>query len=223
MTINSPALYMLAPISEDWVFEIGAVYDNISGASPYYHSVLSGASGQGIKDGRIAGDFTLTKYFGRTAIAVRGAYSHEDDYKAAAGALDNPARDADQNTTFSAGIGYSNDTVSPADGPQFTRGKSTFDAIVGISQYFTPNDFGSFNLYFSRQEGYLSDPYKALYGVDQRPEARNQYAATVRWNHYFSGANATMRTSYRFYDDDWEIQANTFIFEWAQELPQGFT
>ena len=30
MTVNSPALYMLAPISDSWVFEIGAVYDNIS-------------------------------------------------------------------------------------------------------------------------------------------------------------------------------------------------
>ena len=36
MTIHSPALYMLAPISTDWVFEIGAVHDSISGASPYY-------------------------------------------------------------------------------------------------------------------------------------------------------------------------------------------
>ena len=52
MTVKSPALYMLAPISDSWVFEIGAVYDNISGASPYYHTVLSGASGEGIEDGR---------------------------------------------------------------------------------------------------------------------------------------------------------------------------
>ena len=53
MTIKSPALYLLTPITNDWVFEIGAVYDSISGASPYYHTTLSGASGQGIKDGRI--------------------------------------------------------------------------------------------------------------------------------------------------------------------------
>ena len=127
----------------------------------------------------------MTKYFGRTAIGVRAAYSHEDDYKAAAGALTIRHATPDQNTTFSAGIGYSNDTVSPDIVPTFSRGKSTFDAIVGVSQVLTPNDFGSVNLYFARQEGYLSDPYKALYGVDQRPEARNQYAATVRWNHYF--------------------------------------
>ncbi len=72
MRVSSPALYMLAPISEDWVFEIGAVYDNISGASPYYHTVLSGASGQGIEDQRTAADITVTKYFGgRTAVSLR--------------------------------------------------------------------------------------------------------------------------------------------------------
>ena len=65
MTVNSPALYLLAPISDSWVFEIGAVYDSMTGASPYYHTVLSGASGEGVEDKRLAGDITVTKYFGR--------------------------------------------------------------------------------------------------------------------------------------------------------------
>ncbi len=94
MTVKSPALYMLAPISDSWVFEIGAVYDNVSGASPYYHTVLSGASGQGIEDGRFQGDMTVTKYFGRTAVSVRGAYSTEDDYKSARRRLDAASCDA---------------------------------------------------------------------------------------------------------------------------------
>jgi hypothetical protein len=72
MTIKSPALYLLTPIVDDWVFEIGAVYDSISGASPYYHTTLSGASGKGIQDGRTAADVTFTKYFAnRTSVAVR--------------------------------------------------------------------------------------------------------------------------------------------------------
>ena len=50
ITVKSPALYLLTPITDDWVFEIGAVYDSISGASPYYHTTLSGASGKGIED-----------------------------------------------------------------------------------------------------------------------------------------------------------------------------
>src|SRR5512136_1098990 len=70
MKVSSPALYMLAPITDSWVFEIGAVYDHISGASPYYHTVLSGASGKGVHDARTAADLQVTKYFAsRTSVA----------------------------------------------------------------------------------------------------------------------------------------------------------
>ncbi len=223
MTVQSPALYLLAPISETWVFEIGAVYDSVSGASPYFHTVLSGASGRPIEDGRTAIDATVTKYFGRTAISVRGAYSTEDDYKSTAGGLTLRHATPDQNTTFMIGGGYSSDEVSPTDGPQFTRTRDMIDGIVGITQVLGRNDVGQANLYFARQTGYLTDPYKALYGIDQRPDTRNQTVALFRWNHYFDGLNASLRSSYRFYDDDWEVTAHTVVFEWAQILPEGFT
>jgi hypothetical protein len=48
-------------------------------------------------------------------------------------------------------------------------------------------------------------------------------AVLVRWNHFFDRFNAALRTSYRFYHDDWEINAHTGTVEWAQELPHGFT
>ena len=223
MTINAPALYLLAPISDSWVFEIGAVYDNVSGASPYYHSVLSGASGQGIKDNRYAGDLTVTKYFNRTAISVRGAYSTEDDYRSVAGGVTLRQATQDQNTTLTVGVGYSSDEVFPTDGPVFTRTKTTLDGLIGITQVVSPNDTVQANFYYARQSGYLTDPYKAIYGIDQRPDSRDQLAVLLRWNHYFEGLKASLRTSYRFYDDDWEIRAHTGTIEWAQELPYGLT
>jgi len=223
MTVNSPALYLLAPISDSWVFEIGAVYDSMTGASPYYHTVLSGASGEGVEDKRLAGDFTVTKYFGRTAVSARAAYSTEDDYRSIAGGMTLRHATPDQNTTFTIGVGYSSDEVFPQDGPVFTRTKNTLDGIAGITQVLSRNDTGQVNLYYARQSGYLTDPYKAIFGVDQRPESRNQLALLVRWNHYFPSLNATLRSAYRYYHDDWEVDANTVTAEWAQELPQGFT
>ena len=44
----------------------------------------------------------------------------------------------------------------------------------------------------------------------------------ARWNHYFEWADATMRLSYRYYHDDWEVGANTLTFDWAQTLPDGW-
>jgi len=223
MTINSPALYLLTPITDDWVFEIGAVYDSISGASPYYHTTLSGASGLGIKDGRTAVDATVTKYFAnRTSVAVRAAYSTEDDYRSTAGGVTIRHATPDQNTTFTIGGGYSGDEIFPTVGTPTTYYKRTYDAIVGISQVFSPNDVGQFNVYYAHQSGYLTDPYKAYWGIDNRPTKRDQFAGLARWNHYFEGPDATMRLSYRYYQDDWEVVANTITIDWAQTLPQGW-
>jgi hypothetical protein len=223
MKVSSPALYLLAPLTDDWVFEIGAVYDSISGASPYFHTTLSGASGLGIKDGRTAADVTVTKYFAnRTSVAVRGAYSTEDDYRTTAGGITVRHATPDQNTTFTVGGGYSGDEVFPTVGTPTTYHKRTYDAIVGVSQVLSPNDVAQLNLYYAHQSGYLTDPYKAYWGVDNRPGTRDQLAVLARWNHYFESANATLRTSYRYYQDDWEVVANTITAEWAQTLPDGW-
>jgi len=223
MKVSSPALYLLAPLTEEWVFEIGAVYDSISGASPYYHTTLSGASGLGIKDGRTAADVTVTKYFAnRTSVAVRAAYSTEDDYESIAGGVTIRHATPDQNTTFTVGGGYSGDEIAPTVGVPTTYGKRTYDAIVGVSQVLSPNDIVQLNFYYAHQSGYLTDPYKAYWGIDNRPNTRGQFALLARWNHFFEWANATLRTSYRYYDDDWEVTANTVTAEWAQTLPDGW-
>lgn len=223
MKVSSPALYLLAPLTEDWVFEIGAVYDSISGASPYFHTTLSGASGLGIKDGRTAADVTVTKYFAnRTSVAVRAAYSTEDDYQSTAGGVTIRHATPDQNTTFTLGGGYSGDEISPTVGVPTTYGKRTYDAIVGVSQVLSPNDIAQLNFYYAHQSGYLTDPYKAYWGIDNRPTTRGQFALLARWNHFFESANATLRTSYRYYDDDWDVKANTVTAEWAQTLPDGW-
>ncbi|HTN50245.1 MAG TPA: DUF3570 domain-containing protein [Burkholderiaceae bacterium] len=223
MTVKSPALYLLTPITDDWVFEIGAVYDSISGASPYYHTTLSGASGKGIHDARKAADVTVTKYFAnRTSVAVRGAYSDENDYRSTAGSVTIRHATPDQNTTFTIGGGYSGDSVFPTVGTPQTYYKRTYDAIVGISQVFTPNDTGQLNYYYAHQSGYLTDPYKAYWGVDNRPMVRAQNALLARWNHYFESADATLRTSFRYYWDDWDVSASTVTLEWAQTLPAGW-
>jgi hypothetical protein len=69
MTVWAPAFYALVPLSDTWVVEGGMVYDSMSGASPLYFNVLSGAS---IGDYRTAGDVKVTKYVGNTAVSVGG-------------------------------------------------------------------------------------------------------------------------------------------------------
>ena len=77
MKVDAPAFYALVPISDTWVVEGGMVYDSMSGASPLYFNVLSGAS---IGDYRTAGDIKVTKYFGNYAVSVGAFVSSEQDF-----------------------------------------------------------------------------------------------------------------------------------------------
>ena len=88
MTVRSPSLYAVKPLSDTLVVEGSLVYDSMSGASPLYFNTLSGASGLGVTDYRTAGDVKVTKYFDGVAIGVGAAVSSERDYLSRAGSLE---------------------------------------------------------------------------------------------------------------------------------------
>jgi len=115
MTVRSPSLYVLKPLSESLALEGTVVYDAMSGASPIAFNTLSGASGLGVTDYRTAGDVKLTKWFDRYAIGVAAAYSHERDYISRAGGLEFRTWTDDRNTTLALGVGFAHDHINPTD------------------------------------------------------------------------------------------------------------
>jgi hypothetical protein len=54
--------------------------------------------------------------------------------------------------------------------------------------------------------------------VDARPDHRVQKIVLARWNHYFDKVNGTLQTSYRFYNDNFGIDAHTLGADWVQPL-----
>lgn len=45
ITVNAPSVYLMLPFASRWSVEGSVVTDSVSGASPRYHSAISGASG----------------------------------------------------------------------------------------------------------------------------------------------------------------------------------
>ena len=113
MSVRSPSLYVLRPLSDDLALEGTVVYDSMSGASPLAFNTLSGASGLGVTDYRTAGDVKVTKYFDRFALGVGGAYSHERDYISRALSVDARTWTADKNRTFAFGLAGTSDATIP--------------------------------------------------------------------------------------------------------------
>lgn len=213
--VIAPSLYIVAPIAGVWSVEASVVQDNISGASPRWHTSVAGASR--MEDRRVASDVKLTRYFERAAIGARFSYSDENDYRSNAIALDGRYSSADNNTTWVAGIGASRDAINPVNQIVENERKNVVEGMIGVVQALSKNDLAQFNLTHVRGRGYFNDPYKL---VDQRPRDKHQTIGLIRWNHFIEGNSTTVRSSYRFYNDSFGVQAHTLQAEWVVPLSE---
>lgn len=221
INVQSPAVYWLAPIGTHWSLEGSAVADSVSGATPRYHSAISGATTYGgMHDERQAFDLKVTNYQERAAYAVGVSQSDEHDYHSSAASIDARFASEDNNRTWNIGIGVARDRIGSSNDPTLSEHRRTHELQLGVTQALTDRDLVQLALTYSRGEGYFSDPYKF---PDQRPDVRTQRIALLRWNHYVEPMAAALRTSYRYYSDSFGIQAHTLTAAWAQALGERLT
>ena len=218
VSVDAPSVSWLMPVAGSWSLAGSYTLDSVSGASPRWHSSISSASR--MSDFRRAADLRVTRYLARSSFSIGAAQSTEHDYRSTSFSLQATFSSDDNNTTWAVGIGRALDRIDPVNALVVDERKHTTDLMVGVTQVLTPRDIVQANFTVARGRGYYSDPYKQ---VDQRPRERDQAALMLRWNHHFEGLGASLRTSYRFYDDSFEVNAHTFSAEWVQPLPRGWT
>lgn len=216
--VSAPSLYVLAPLSARWSLEGSLVSDSVSGASPRYHTAISGASR--MSDERTAGDLKVTRYTDRASYGVGVAASSEHDYRSKALSLDASFASDDNNRTWNVGVGHASDRIGSTNDASLHERKRTTELMVGVTQAWTANDLLQANLTFNRGRGFFSDPYKE---PDIRPRQRDQQIALLRWNHHFAGWGSTLRSSYRYYQDSYKIRAHTLGGEWVQPVGERIT
>ena len=223
--VDTPAFFLIAPITETIGFDGSLVYDSVSGASPLYYNTLSGAS---IIETRKAGDAKITKYFSRSSVGVGASVSTEHDYLSRGISADAKFSSEDNNTTLALGAGYSSDRIHPTSrfytsgpllGQPIQEKKHVSDFLVGVTRVLTANDLLQTNLTYSTGRGYYTDPYKLF---DSRPDSRWQLAWLVRWNHHLDFNDSALRLSYRYYYDSWKIRGGTIDAAWHVPLGYGF-
>jgi hypothetical protein len=218
ITVNSPSVFVLAPVGKDWAIEGSLVLDTLSGATPRWQSAISSASR--MSEERAAGDIKITRYFDRSSYSVGLSHSSEHDYVSTALSLNGSWSTADNNTTLNLGVGGSQDRINPTNGGfagVTDEHKNSNDLIVGVTHALSKNDLVQANVTYSQGQGYFSDPYKTL---DERPRIRKQAAMLARWNHFNEGDGSTVRASYRFYRDSYGIRAHTFQGEWVKPVSE---
>ena len=139
--VNSPALYMLAPISEAGCSR-SVRCTTTSGCVAVLPLGAFGRVWKGVEDKRTAGDITVTKYFGRTALSVRGAYSTEDDYKSTRVASRCAMRRRIRTPRSRRPWLFVRRNVSPTMDRSFRAARVRSTASSAITQVLTPNDRG---------------------------------------------------------------------------------
>jgi hypothetical protein len=218
ITVHSPSVAIVAPVAGVWSIGASLVSDDVSGASPRYHTAISGASH--MQDHRTAGDASVTRYFERGSVTVGAAYSTEHDYVSRALSLQGSYESENKNTTWTVGVGHADDRIDPVNHIVSNEKKRTTNVLLGATQVLTTNDIAQLTLTHSAGEGYFSDPYKSL---DNRPRSRDESTLLARWNHHLASTGGTSRLSYRYYRDSFGVRGHTLGEEYVQPLSDGWT
>ncbi len=218
INVHAPSLSIMAPIAGVWSVSGSLVKDDVSGASPRYHTAVSGASH--MNDDRKAGDVALTRYLDRGSVTVGAAYSTEHDYVSRALSLQGSYESEDRNTTWTAGIGHSDDKIDPVNHIVTNERKRTTNLLLGVTQVLTANDVAQLTLGYDDGSGYFSDPYKSF---DNRPRTRYETTLLARWNHHVAATDGTTRLTYRYYHDSFGVRGHTLGAEYVQPLSDGWT
>lgn len=217
--VRSPSLLVRTPVfAERWAVEGSLTADSVSGASPRWHSAISGASR--MSDERRAGDVRITRYDERSRWTVGIAASDENDFRSRALSAQARWSTDDNNRSWTAGVALTHDRIGSSDDPELDEGRRTVEAAVTLTQALSRADLVQAGLTWAHGRGFYSDPYKR---PDLRPGERRQTIATLRWNHHFEDAAISLRSSWRHYRDSFGIRSHTLSIEPVWQAAERIT
>ncbi len=227
--IETHQIHHQVGLSDEWTLSTDVMVETLSGASPWFvvPDTRTGApvqimSGATIQEERYALYGKAWRDQQRDSrLGLAAGVSKENDYLALSAGVEGQWDYDQKRTTFSAGLGYSDDQIDPTEGGSeefpnrpVEKSKHSTTLYAGISRVLTPQTTVQFSMSYAMDEGYLSDPYK-LVSVegqvenDSRPNSRSQYALGFRLRHYMGGLHTTLRGDWRHFGDDWDIVSDT--------------
>lgn len=215
---DSPSLQVQLPLGGRWSVDATATRDSVSGASPRWHSSISGASR--LRDNRSAFDARFSHHGERDTWSVGVATSDEHDYESRAVSVEWRHSSEDNNRSVALSAGHARDRIGSSDDPTLDARRRSTSLGASLTLVLTAVDVAQASLSWTDGRGWFNDPYKAL---DQRPDRRRQAALLLRWNHHVAAADASLRSQWRIYRDSFGVRAHTLGLEWAQALSPTWT
>lgn len=141
---------------------------------------------------------------------------------------------------------YSGQITRTAEGGKVIQGhRKDWGAHFGLTQVLNKNALFEAGLGYTYSIGFMENPYKVVEAafindtipapagaayvgqvrslLEQRPNVRHQLNGSLGYKHYIEAFDAALHVDYRYYHDDWGVNAHTFEADWGQPLGYGFT
>ena len=136
-------------------------------------------------------------------------------------------------------------------GPQvnnrlLTGNRQDWATNLSVTQILNKNALVVAGIGFTRNTGYLANPYKAVTTVfvdptqkitspssvltgtslsllEKRPQERDQWTGNLSYVQHIDALDSALHFDYRLFSDDWGITSHTFEFDWVQPLFDTWT
>ncbi len=178
--------------------------------------------------------YTINNEAKGNAIAFNGSFSNEFDYNSLGAGVGFTKTSKDNNRELNIKLQAYVDKLKlilPIElraGPEkWTKRNSLSASLNYLATVNTRLQLG-FMLDIVYQDGYLGTPFHRIYfknGAESNehlPASRFKVPVGVRLN-YFAGDKIIFRSYYRYYKDDWGLQANTINLEIPYKISQAFS
>jgi len=222
--ISGPSLLVRKSVGEKVSVSASYYVDTISSAS--IDVITTGASPDGYSEERTQWGLGVDYLHGDTSMYMGISTSEENDYKADTLNFSISQEVFGGLTTITLGYGSGSDVVGKIK-TDFSEDVKRHAYRLGVTQVMTRNLIMGLSYEAIADEGYLNNPYRQVRYVDPAdsthwltqaevyPETRASNAAAIRGKYYLP-YRAAVSGEYRFYTDDWGIDASTLEVGYIQ-------
>jgi len=218
VTVDGPALLVRKNFRETLSVSGSYYVDNVSSAS--IDVVTSGASGY--SEQRTEYSVGAQYLYDKSILSAGYSNSDESDYNADTWYLNVSQDFFGDLTTVTFGYTRGEDDVYQNGNAEFAGDIERQHFRLGVSQIATPSLLLSLDYELITDEGYLNNPYRSYrylsdpldpaagyqFAREVYPDTRTSDAAALRGLYYLPGRH-TMGGGYRYFTDDWGIDAHT--------------
>lgn len=191
-------------------------------------SVASGAAAMAFTERRYEAGGTYSHEIDDITVSGFGRYSSEPDYKSAFAGVSGLVALASQNTTLGLAVARGTDDISNA-GAQGGMGEAiegnlaTSLGSASVSQILSPLVIVAATYDITYLDGFQENAYRTVVaggviGPERVPDTRLRHALYGSVRAYVPSSSSTITAGYRFYFDDWGIQAHTPEVRVIQEI-----